>query len=87
MYEAYWQLQQKPFAAQCEAKAYYPTETHQGALLKLRYAIENRRGAALLIGPSGCGKTMLANALAATFGVAYIPVSGPSLIGSLAGVS
>ncbi|HEY4309967.1 MAG TPA: AAA family ATPase [Pirellulales bacterium] len=73
MYEAYWQLQQKPFATQCEAKAYYPTETHQGALLKLRYAIENRRGAALLIGPSGCGKTMLVRMLAEQLPESYRP--------------
>lgn len=64
MYEAYWQLQQKPFAVKCDARSYYPTETHQGALLKLRYSIENRCGAALLIGPSGCGKTLLVRLLA-----------------------
>ena len=46
MYEAYWKLRAKSFAATCDARAYYPTETHQGSL-KLRYAIENRRGAAL----------------------------------------
>src|SRR5262245_18487208 len=64
MYESYWQLQGKPFATGFDAKTYYPAESHQGALLKLRYAIENRRGAALLVGPSGTGKTVLVRLLA-----------------------
>ena len=42
---------------------YYPSEVHQGALLKLRYAVENRRGGALLAGGSGSGKTLLVGAL------------------------
>lgn len=63
MYEAYWQLAAKPFENTADARFYYPGESHQGALLKLRYAIENRREAALLAGPSGLGKTLLVAAL------------------------
>jgi general secretion pathway protein A len=63
MYEAYWQLEAKPFEPLAGAGGYYPSETHQGALLKLRYAVENRRGAAVLVGPSGTGKTMLVQML------------------------
>lgn len=64
MYESYWQLDHKPFENNSESRFYYPAETHQGALLKLRYAIENRRAAALLVGPSGAGKTLVAQTLA-----------------------
>lgn len=63
MYEAYWQLSQKPFDNATDPRFYYPGESHQAALLKLRYAIENRRGGALLCGPSGAGKTMLTTML------------------------
>jgi type II secretory pathway predicted ATPase ExeA len=59
MYEAYWQLLAKPFDTCADARFYYPSEVHQGALLKLRYAVENRRGGALLAGGSGSGKTLL----------------------------
>ncbi|MDZ4820422.1 MAG: AAA family ATPase [Planctomycetota bacterium] len=63
MYESYWQLADRPFENHSDSRFYYPAESHQGALLKLRYAIENRRGAAVLAGVSGSGKTLLADVL------------------------
>src|SRR5208282_4599031 len=59
MYESYWQLDQKPFENTADPQFYFPGETHQAALLKLRYAVENRRGGALLSGAAGTGKTFL----------------------------
>ena len=47
MYETYWQLEQKPFENCADPRFYYPGESPQAALLKLRYAVENRRGGAL----------------------------------------
>lgn len=63
MYETYWQLDHRPFESTSDPRFYYPSESHQGAMLKLRYAIENRSGAALLCGPSGSGKSLLVNQL------------------------
>jgi general secretion pathway protein A len=63
MYESYWKLARKPFENAHDAKFYYPSESHQGALLKLRYVVENRRGAALLSGPAGVGKSLLIRSL------------------------
>lgn len=63
MYESHWRLESKPFENSADARFYYPGEAHQGALLKLRYAIESRKGAALLAGAPGLGKTLLAHAL------------------------
>jgi type II secretory pathway predicted ATPase ExeA len=59
MYLNYWQLASKPFESGVDRAHFYPCESHEAALLKLRYAIENRRGAVLLAGPAGVGKTML----------------------------
>jgi general secretion pathway protein A len=73
MYEAYWQLQSRPFENCTDARFYYPSEAHQGALLKLRYAVENRRGAALLAGGAGVGKTLLINALKRQVGQSCTP--------------
>lgn len=63
MYEAYWQLDRRPFETGSDPSFYYPCEAHQGALLKLRYAIENARGAALLAGASGVGKSVVLHTL------------------------
>lgn len=59
MYLDYWQLARKPFEPTADRSTFYPCEAHEAALLKLRYAVENRRGAAVLAGPAGVGKTML----------------------------
>jgi general secretion pathway protein A len=64
MYENYWQLDRKPFDQSADADFYYPAESHQAALFKLRYAIEGRHGTALLAGPGGSGKTLLLEMLA-----------------------
>lgn len=63
MYEAYWKLNRRPFESGANTRAYYPSEPHQGALLKLRYAIEHDHAAALLTGPPGTGKTLLVRLL------------------------
>ncbi len=74
MYESYWQLDAKPFEAGCDPRYFFPGEAHQAALLKLRYAIENRRGGAVLAGVSGVGKTLLVEFLKTTLDRAVTPM-------------
>jgi type II secretory pathway predicted ATPase ExeA len=74
MYESYWQLRQKPFENCGDPEFYFPGESHQAALLKLRYAIENQRGGAILAGPSGSGKTLLVGMLRNVLGPQFAPV-------------
>src|SRR5580704_8046574 len=73
MYESYWQLDQKPFENAADARFFFPGESHQSALLKLRYAVENRRGGALLAGAAGTGKTYILSVLRESLGEAYAP--------------
>ena len=68
MYEDYWQLESKPFEPTATAAFRYASATQQAALHKLRYAVESRRGAALLAGPSGAGKTLLTEMLSEQLG-------------------
>lgn len=74
MYENYWKLQQRPFESGANPRAYYPSDAHQGALLKLRYAIEQEHGAALLAGPPGTGKTLLVRLLSEQLPERYQPI-------------
>ncbi len=74
MYESYWNLQEKPFASGCDPRFYYPGESHQAALPKLRYAVENRCGGAILAGPPGCGKSLLVAMLRRALGSRFTPI-------------
>lgn len=73
MYEKYWQLETKPFEHTADMRFYFPGEAHQGALLKLRYAVESQRGAALLTGAAGLGKSLVVQTLARQLGERYAP--------------
>jgi type II secretory pathway predicted ATPase ExeA len=73
MYQAYWQLDSRPFENTSDARFYYAAESQRGALLKLRYVLENRRGAALLAGESGLGKTLLAQQLLSELDATFAP--------------
>lgn len=64
MYESYWQLSSRPFENNADSRFFFRSETHQTTLLKLRYVVEQRKGAALLVGGSGFGKSFLVEMLA-----------------------
>jgi general secretion pathway protein A len=59
MYESHWKLTTRPFEPRFSSDFYYPSESHQASLLKLRYAIENRRSVSVLGGVSGIGKSFV----------------------------
>jgi hypothetical protein len=61
--ETYWQLDSRPFEHTSDERYHFAAASQRGALLKLRYVLENRRGAAVLAGESGLGKTFLVQKL------------------------
>ena len=63
MYQEYWKFNQKPFENSSDSNFYYPSDSHQGAMLKLRYAVENTSGCALVTGAPGLGKSLIIQAL------------------------
>ena len=73
MYGSYWQLERRPFDDFADAQFYFPGESHEGALLKLRYAVENHQAGALLAGTSGIGKTQIVNTLLAGLNDQFSP--------------
>ena len=74
MYTAYWKLNARPFDNGCDPQFYYPSESHQVTLLKLRYALDHPRGAALLAGVAGLGKSLLVQTLLADLPESFGPL-------------
>ena len=74
MYEKFWGLNRRPFDNAIQPEFFFSGDAHQAARLKLRYAIENRLGAGLLIGGVGSGKTFLAAVLLAEMADRFRPV-------------
>ncbi len=63
MYENYWKLKEKPFENTPDPRFIYSSYEHHESLTRLVYAIEERKGAALLTGEYGCGKTVISRQL------------------------
>jgi type II secretory pathway predicted ATPase ExeA len=63
MYQSYWQLDSRPFEQTSDERFFFSAQSQRGAILKLRYVLENRRGAAVIAGESGLGKTLLVQKL------------------------
>jgi len=59
MYETFWNLHRPPFDDGANADFYFPGRSHQAALLKLRYLVDQRKGLAIVVGEHGLGKTHL----------------------------
>lgn len=64
MYEPYFQLSERPFAAAPIAKRYFPATAIEQAHKTLLRCIERAEGAGLIVGPSGTGKSLLCQVLA-----------------------
>ena len=75
MYEHFWGLSRKPFEHSAAGDFFYRSEGHQAALLKLKYVLENRLGAALLAASPGCGKTYVVNQLLHELPDRFAPVA------------
>lgn len=63
MYKEYWKLNEMPFENTPDPRFLYRSAEHEEALACMLYAIQYRKGAALLTGIFGCGKTLLVQAL------------------------
>ena len=62
-YLKYYKLKEHPFSNVVDNKFYYNSVQHADALTKLKYAMESKKGLAVVIGDIGTGKTTLARRL------------------------
>jgi len=63
MYEAYWGLNEPPFALTPDPRFLYLSKEHEDALVMLHYTLTRNRGAGMLVGDIGLGKTTLSRKL------------------------
>ena len=59
MYESHWGLQQTPFRACLDPTVFYESPTHEEALARMDFLVQQRRRLGLLMGDSGSGKSLL----------------------------
>lgn len=59
MYTTYWGLKEKPFENTPDPRFFYCSPKHEEALMRLLYAVQERKGSAMLSGEYGGGKTLL----------------------------
>lgn len=59
MYLEYWGFKKFPFENVPDPDFFYQAKSHEEALTRLVYAVEMRKGGAMLTGEVGCGKTIL----------------------------
>lgn len=59
MHQSHWGLEESPFRGSLDPKFFYESPTHEEALARLHFLVENRRRMGLLLGQSGSGKSLL----------------------------
>ncbi len=59
IYLKYWHLAEPPFENVPDRQVFFRSSQHEEALSRLMYAVENRKGAAMLTGEVGSGKTTI----------------------------
>jgi general secretion pathway protein A len=67
MYESFFEMSQRPFAAAPRVDRYFPGRSIEPARTAVERAIERAEGTSIVIGPAGCGKTLLLQAMAERF--------------------
>jgi energy-coupling factor transporter ATP-binding protein EcfA2 len=59
MFRKHWGLRESPFRGTLDWRLFFPSPTHDEALARLHFLVEERRRLGLLLGPTGCGKSLV----------------------------
>ncbi len=65
MYASHWGLRESPFRNYTNPQRFYQSPTHEEALARLHFLVEEHRRLGLLLGPGGSGKSFLLEVFAA----------------------
>lgn len=58
-YKDFFEIEDLPFTNTPDSKYFFKSPSHEEALIRLKYAVENRKGLAVIKGNIGMGKTLL----------------------------
>src|SRR5688500_4524576 len=64
MYQAHWGLHESPFAGGLDRAKFYRSPTHDEALARLHFLVDEHRRLGLLLGAAGSGKSLVLEVLA-----------------------
>jgi len=81
MYQSHWGLVNVPFRGYVDPDSFYESPTHEEALARLHFLVEQRRRLGLLIGTSGSGKSLLLEVFAQQLRRNGLPVAKLSVLG------
>lgn len=75
MYQQYWGLREAPFRTCLDPRAFFASPTHDEALARLHFLVENGRRVGLLLGETGSGKSLVLTVFAEQMRRAGQPVA------------
>lgn len=81
MYQAHWGLDDTPFRNRLDSRFFYQSPTHEEALARLHFLVEQGRRLGLLMGGQGSGKSLLLEVFAQEVRRAGNTVASLSLLG------
>jgi type II secretory pathway predicted ATPase ExeA len=81
MYPSHWGLRESPFRGCLDPRSFYQSPTHDEALARLFFLVEQRRRLGLLMGPAGSGKSLLLEVFAQQLRRAGHAVARVNLLG------
>ena len=64
MYNAYWGFKRSPFAGTLDPDRFFESPSHEEALARLSYVVDEGRQGAVVLGPPGVGKSLLVEVFA-----------------------
>jgi general secretion pathway protein A len=81
MYQTHWGLRESPFRSGLDPRLFYSSPTHEEALARLHFLVEERRRVGLLMGVAGSGKSLLLEVFAEQLRQSGRPVAKVDLLG------
>ena len=81
MYRAHWGLREAPFRGHLDPRFFYQSPTHEEALARLHFLVEENHRLGLLLGESGAGKSLVLEVFSREFRRGSGQLANLSLLG------